>query len=45
MNDRRPTAEFIAGLKHFWSDVKSQEQQNVQRLKELIGQEVRNGCF
>jgi hypothetical protein len=38
-------AEWREDLKRFWSDVKSQEQQNIQRLKELIGQEVRNGCF
>ena len=29
----------------FWRDMKSQEQANVKRLKELIAQEVRNDCF
>ncbi|MEX1229615.1 MAG: hypothetical protein WEB58_05205 [Planctomycetaceae bacterium] len=38
-------AEWRSDLKEFWSDVKSQEQENVRRLKELIAQEVRNDCF
>lgn len=31
--------------KQFWSDVKSQEQENIKRLRELIAEEVRNDCF
>jgi len=38
-------AEWRDGLKQFWSDMKSEEQQNIRRLKDLIGQEVRNNCF
>lgn len=32
-------------LQKFWTDVKQQEQRNVARLKELIGGEIRGGCF
>jgi hypothetical protein len=38
-------AEWREGLRQFWCDAKSMEQQAVQRLKELIAQEVRNDCF
>jgi hypothetical protein len=38
-------AEWRDGLRQFWCEMKSQEQQNIQRLKELITQEVRSGCF
>jgi hypothetical protein len=33
------------GLKQFWCEMKAQEEQNIQRLKDLIKQEVRNECF
>jgi hypothetical protein len=32
-------------LQQFWEDMKDQEQENIKRLKELIGEEVRNDCF
>lgn len=38
-------AEWRSDLTQFWSDMKSQEQENVRRLKELIAQEVLNECF
>ena len=38
-------AEWRDGLRQFWCDAKAMEQQAIQRLKELIAQEVRNGCF
>jgi len=38
-------AEWRADLRQFWSDAKALECQAIQRLKELISQEVRNGCF
>lgn len=33
------------GLKQFWKEVKSQEEETVKKLKELIANEIRNGCF
>jgi hypothetical protein len=38
-------ADWREQIKQFWRDIKAQEQQNIQRLKELIGQEVRSDCF
>ena len=38
-------AEWREELKQFWCDAKAQEKQAIQRLKELIVQEVRNDCF
>jgi hypothetical protein len=38
-------AEWRDDLRQFWCDAKALEQQAIQRLKELITQEVRNGCF
>ncbi len=38
-------AEWRDEIRGFWEDVKSQEQQNIQRLKQLIAQEVQNDCF
>ena len=32
-------------LRSFWRELKDQEQRNVGRLKELISQEIQNGCF
>ena len=39
------SAEWREELKQFWRDTKAQEKQAIQRLKELIIQEVRNDCF
>ena len=38
-------AEWRDNLRQFWCDAKAMEQQAIQRLKELIAQEVRNDCF
>jgi predicted CoA-binding protein len=38
-------AEWRDELRQFWMDAKAMEQQAIQRLKELIKQEVRNECF
>jgi hypothetical protein len=38
-------ADWRDDLRQFWCDAKAMEQQAIQRLKELIAQEVRNGCF
>ncbi len=32
-------------LQNFWRDIKQQEQGNVKRIKQLIGDEIGNGCF
>ena len=32
-------------LKHFWSDLKDQEQRNVDRLKQLVASHVEKNCF
>ncbi|MEZ6120025.1 MAG: hypothetical protein R3C28_26125 [Pirellulaceae bacterium] len=38
-------ADWRDSLKQFWSDMKEQEQQNVDRLKQLLKEEVQNSCF
>jgi hypothetical protein len=38
-------ADWREKMVKFWTDMKSQEQLNIVRLKELIAEEVRNGCF
>jgi hypothetical protein len=38
-------AEWRNDLRLFWMDAKAMEQQAISRLKQLIAQEVRNGCF
>ena len=38
-------AEWRDELRQFWEDAKAMEQQAIQRLKELVKQEVRNDCF
>ncbi len=32
-------------LQALWREIKSQEQKNVKRLKELVAAEIRKGCF
>ena len=32
-------------IKQFWSDLKSQEQENINRLKQLMKEEINNNCF
>jgi hypothetical protein len=38
-------AEWRDELRQFWKDAKAVEEQAISRLKQLITQEVRNGCF
>ena len=38
-------AEWREDLRQFWMDAKAVEKQAIQRLRELIAQEVRTGCF
>ena len=38
-------AEWRDELRQFWKDAKALEEQAISRLKQLIAQEVRNGCF
>lgn len=38
-------AEWRDDLRQFWCDAKALEKQAIQRLRELIAQEVRNNCF
>ena len=38
-------AEGVNELQAFWRSVKSQEQENVRRLKELIAEHCRKDCF
>jgi hypothetical protein len=38
-------AEWRDEIAQFWRDAKAQEQQAIQRLKQLIKHEVRNDCF
>jgi len=44
-DQRIANAEGREELQAFWGDLKRQEQENVQRLKELIAAEVKNDCF
>lgn len=38
-------ADFRQQLVDFWNGLKQQEQENIRRLKELIAEEVKSGCF
>jgi hypothetical protein len=38
-------AESRDNLKQFWTDVKSHEQENIRRLKQLIAEEIQSNCF
>lgn len=38
-------AQWRSELCQFWTDCKAAEKQAIQRLKDLIACEVRNGCF
>jgi hypothetical protein len=38
-------AEGHSAIGKFWKDLKKQEQTNIRRLKELIAEEIGNGCF
>jgi hypothetical protein len=38
-------ADSQPDLQKFWSLVKSQEQENIRQLKQLLTQHIKNGCF
>ncbi len=38
-------ADGHSELQDFWREVKSQETSNIQRIKELMQQEIEKGCF
>lgn len=38
-------AEGNPQLQELWRDIKSQEQENVKRLKHLVAEHCRNDCF
>ena len=38
-------AEGHAFLQEFWSELQAQDRENVRRLKELIAEEIKKGCF
>lgn len=38
-------AEGDINLQNFWRDLKKQEDQNVQRLKQLVAEHCAKGCF
>jgi hypothetical protein len=44
-DQRIANAEARADLQAFWRDLKHQDQENVRRLKQLIGAEIQKGCF
>ncbi len=44
-DQRVANAEGRDDLQEFWRDLKRQDLENIKRLKELIGGEIRKGCF
>jgi hypothetical protein len=38
-------AKGHAEIQSYWSSVKKQDEENVRKLKQLIGQEIKIGCF
>lgn len=38
-------AESDSDLQNFWRDLKNQEQQNVNRLKQFVAEHCAKGCF
>lgn len=38
-------AEGKSQIREFWTQLKNQEQQNVNQLKDLVAKEVKEGCF
>lgn len=38
-------ADWREELRQFWTEMKEQEQRNIERLKTLIATEVKQGCF
>ncbi len=44
-DQRIPNATGHPDLQAFWRDLKRQDQENVKRLKQLIGEEIQKVCF
>jgi hypothetical protein len=44
-DQRISNAEGHMMLQGFWRDLKRQDQENIKRLKQLIGKEIQDGCF
>lgn len=38
-------ADWRENLKQFWTQLKTQEEHNIQRMKQLLAEEIRNDCF
>lgn len=38
-------AEGREELQHFWREIKQREQANIQQLKKLLSNEIKNQCF
>jgi len=38
-------AEGKAELQKLWKDLKKQEEKNIQRLKQMLAEEIKNNCF
>lgn len=38
-------AEGHSDLQALWRDIKTQEEKNISRLKEIIAEHIGNGCF
>ena len=38
-------ADWREEIRQFWNEMKSQEQENIRRLKRLLAEEIQNGCF
>jgi len=38
-------ADWRSNLRHFWEDMKNQEEQNIHRMKDLLKEEIQSGCF
>ncbi len=38
-------ADWRENLKHFWGELKQQEEHNIARMKQLLIEEIRNECF
>jgi hypothetical protein len=44
-DQRIANADGHGALQGFWRDLKRQDQENIKRLKQLIGEEISKGCF
>ena len=44
-DQRIANASGHTGLQTFWRDLKRQDQKNIERLKQLIREEIEKNCF